>query len=44
MKRSGNDTELWGEMMWTAIRIVGAFLAAMIAVGVTLLGFGVGWL
>lgn len=39
----GNDPEFWGEFAWTVFWIVVAFLAAAVAVGVALIGFGVAW-
>jgi hypothetical protein len=44
MGGGGNNPEFWGEIMWTAIWIIVAFLALMVAVGVALIGFGGGWL
>lgn len=41
---SGDDPDFWGEMGWTAMWLFAAFLAAAVAVGVALIGFGAGWL
>ncbi|WP_281034348.1 hypothetical protein [Mesorhizobium sp. M4A.F.Ca.ET.090.04.2.1] len=43
MGGGGNNPDFWGEMMWTAAWIIAAFLAVAIAVGVALIGLGVGW-